>query len=276
MNDTSEHCVYLYRDPKSQKIVYVGRGATPGRAVQHTGGSHNLALRAIIDEGGYSVELAGPYDTAEAAVAVEAALISALRMPTAQAALTNAAQGDGPRFRPFGVPADYADRLLLPPLTVARIGVITGGALIVRNSFGGDLAPGRPRLDPLHPQDDVIAENLWRYWLLARLVPGWVSDPSTCPKVILSAAGPIRHRFVPGSSFIDTARIGTGDPKEVPLVQPLDLDACNLRGRMLSDVKFDLGRQSHFMWVTADGTVAYDTRRARQPKDNSAETPPQQ
>jgi hypothetical protein len=32
---------------------------------------------------------------------------------------------------------------------------------------------------------------------------------------------------------------------------------------MLSGVRFDLGRQSHFMWVTADGTLAYDTRRAR-------------
>ena len=48
-------------DPNSQKIVYVGRGASPGRAVQHTDGSHNPGLRAIIDEGNYSVELAGPY-----------------------------------------------------------------------------------------------------------------------------------------------------------------------------------------------------------------------
>lgn len=79
MNDTSEHCVYLYRDPNSQKIVYIGRGATPGRAVQHTGGSHNPGLRRIIEQGDYSVELAGPYDTAQAA-AVEAALISALRL----------------------------------------------------------------------------------------------------------------------------------------------------------------------------------------------------
>jgi hypothetical protein len=266
VHDSINHCVYLYRDPNSQKIVYVGRGASPGRAVQHTGGSHNAGLRAIIDEGNYSVELAGPYSSMESAAAVEAALISALRLPTSQAALTNAAQGEGPRFRPFGVPADYVDRLLLPPLTVREVGEITGGALIVRNSFGGELAPGRPRLDPLHPQDDVIAENLSRYWLLARLVPKWLSDVSTCPKVILGAAGPIRHRFVPGASFIDTARIGTGDPKEVPLVQPLHLDACGLRGRMLAGVKFDLGRQSHFLWVTGDGAVAYDTRRARTPK----------
>jgi len=263
MTDRSDHCVYLYRAPTTQKIVYVGRGATPGRAVQHTGGSHNPGLSAIIDTGDYSVELAGPYQTPEAAAAVEAALISALRLPTSQAALTNAAHGDGPRFRPFGVPSDYSDRLLLPPLTVAEIGVMTGGALIVRNSFGGELAPGRPRLDPLHPQDDVIAENLRRYWLLQRLVPGWVADPTTCPKVILSAAGPPKHRFVPGASLIDVARIGTGDPKDVPLAEPLALDAFDLRGRMLSGVRFDLGRQSHFMWVTADGTLAYDTRRAR-------------
>jgi hypothetical protein len=100
-----------------------------------------------------------------------------------------------------------------------------------------------------------------------------VADRSTCPKVILSAAGPIKHRFVPGSSFIDKARIGTGDPTEVPLARPLHLDACELRGRMLSGVKFDLGRQSHFIWVTGDGTVAYNTRRVRKPKNKSAATP---
>lgn len=271
MNDKNDHCVYLYREPKTQKIVYVGRGARPGRAVQHTGGSHNPGLNAIIDGGDYSVELAGPYGTAEAAAAVEAALISALRLPTAQAVLTNAAQGDGPRFRPFGVPSEFTDRLLLPHLTVPEVGALTGGALIVRNSFGGELAPGRPRLDPLHPQDDVIAENLSRYWQITRLVAGWVSDPSICPAVILSAAGPTRHRFVAGASFIDTGRIGTGDPKEVPLAQPLDLDACGLRGRMLSGVKFDLGRQSHFLWVTAGGEVAYDTHRVRQPKNSVEE-----
>ncbi len=88
MTDRSDHCVYLYRAPTTQKIVYVGRGATPGRAVQHTGGSHNPGLSAIIDTGDYSVELAGPYLTPEAAAAVEAALISALRLPTSQAALT--------------------------------------------------------------------------------------------------------------------------------------------------------------------------------------------
>ncbi len=270
MTNKYDHCVYLYRDPKTQKIVYVGRGASPGRAVQHTGGSHNPGLNAIINGGDYSVELAGPYATPEAAAAVEAAMISALRLPTAQAALTNVAQGDGPRFRPFSVPSDYADRLLLPPLTVPEIGVLTGGALIVRNSFGGELAPGRPRLDPLYPQEDVIAENLRRYWQITRLVPRWASAPSTCPKVILSAAGPIRHRFVPGASLIDTSRIGTGDPKEVPLAHPLDLDACGLRGRMLSGVKFDLGRQSHFLWVTADGTLAYDTHRVRKTKSVTA------
>jgi len=144
MTDRSDHCVYLYRAPTTQKIVYVGRGATPGRAVQHTGGSHKPGLSAIIDTGDYSVELAGPYLTPEAAAAVEAALISALRLPTSQAALTNAAHGDGPRFRPFGVPSDYSDRLLLPPLTVAEIGVMTGGALIVGTASAESSRRGGP------------------------------------------------------------------------------------------------------------------------------------
>lgn len=63
--------------------------------------------------------------------------------------------------------------------------------------------------------------------------------------------------------MIDMAGIGTGDPKDVSLTEPLAPDAFGLRGRMLSGVRFDLGRQSHFMWVTADSSLAHDTRRAR-------------
>lgn len=263
MADRTDFCVYLYRAPDSQRIVYVGRGASPERAMQHTAGSHNAGLNRVIATGEYTVELAGPYATAAAAAAVEAALISALRLPTGQASLANLAAGDGPRFRPFGVPSRYAGRLLLPALAVAEVGVLTGGALIVRNSFGGELEPGRPRLDPLDPQDDVIAENLRRYWLLDRLLPRWQADPATKPKVILSAAGPPKHRFVPGASSIDTPRFGSGPAREVPLMEPLDLDAHELRGRMLTDVRFDLGRQSHFVWVTGEGVVAYDTHRIR-------------
>jgi len=44
MTDRSDHCVYLYRAPTTQKIVYVGRGATPGQPEGHLA---SLARRTV-------------------------------------------------------------------------------------------------------------------------------------------------------------------------------------------------------------------------------------
>lgn len=189
----SQACVYLYRGQGSAQIRYVGKGASPERALQHTGGSHNPGLRALIETGEYVLEVAGPYPSPAEAALVEAALISALSRSGTQAALVNEAAGAGPKFRPLGVPGELADRPLQPPLTLGELGRITGGALVVRNSFGPDLADGRPRLDPFsQQQDDVIVDNLVRSWLLERVLPAWVTDPSSRPFVLLGAAGPPR------------------------------------------------------------------------------------
>jgi hypothetical protein len=139
MTDASQACMYLYRSTTSAQIRYVGRGTTPDRALQHTGGSHNEGLRALIETGNYTLEVAGPYRSTDEAALVEAALISALERSGTQAALANLVPGSGPRFRPLGVPGELAGRPLEEPLTLAQIGRLTGGALLVRNSFGATL-----------------------------------------------------------------------------------------------------------------------------------------
>lgn len=160
------------------------RFGTSGRARLQTGpcntpGSHNPGLRELIESDRYVLEVAGPYGSTAEAALVEAALISALSQGGTQAALVNEAAGTGPKFRPLGVPGDLAERKLMPTLTLAEIGEVAGGALLVRNSFGADLSDGRPRLDPLlQQQDDVIVDNLVKYWRLDRLIPAWASDPA--------------------------------------------------------------------------------------------------
>lgn len=256
MSDEWRACVYLYRREGSPQVRYVGRGATPDRALQHTGGSHNPGLRELIEEGEYVVEVAGPYrSTAEAAL-VEAALISALSRGGTQAALENKAAGSGPKFRPLGVPGDLAERTLMPTLTLANIGKATGGALLVRNSSGADLSDGRPRLDPLSPQqDDVIRDTLVKYWRLERLTPVWASEPGSRPYALLGCAGPLAHRYVAGAVLI-ARDVLCDEPTQEVTTMDAGLDAFSMRGRRV-DVKFGQGKHQHFVWVDGAGVVRY-------------------
>ena len=250
----SQACVYVYRRLDGT-IVYVGRGLTPDRAQSHAGGSHNAALADLIATGEYELEIAGPYDAYEVAMEVEAAMISALARP-GKHDLVNQAPGTGHRFVPLGVPTELAERPLLPPLTVRDLGVLTGGALIVRNSFGEDLEPGRPRLNPMRIDPEVLIENIRRFWLIERLRPQWIDDPAAAPKVVVAAAGPLKRRYVPTSVFLDSRRWSDVPERELPLDlrRSPDLDACSLRGRILADAKFAQMRDHHFIWV--DGTGA--------------------
>jgi hypothetical protein len=99
-----------------------------------------------------------PYSDYQTAMQVEAALISAMA-PTGRHELVNDVAGDGEKFRLLGVPASFADRQLLPPLSLTDLGQLTSGALIVRNAYGAELSPGRPRLDPLNPDTARLIDN---------------------------------------------------------------------------------------------------------------------
>lgn len=253
----SQACVYLYRTTNSAQIRYVGRGTTPDRALQHTGGSHNEGLRALIESGAYTLEVAGPYKSPSEAALVEAALISALERSGTQAALTNLVPGAGPQFRPLGVPGELAGRPLNAPLSLAEVGRHTGGALLVRNSFGADLSDGRPRLDPLSQQnDDVIVDNITKYWLLHRLAAAW-EDEAARPRALIGCAGPVAHRYVPGALRIDVDRLYSEPATGVVPTIDNDLDAYRLRGRRIAAARFGQGRHQHLIWVDASGAVRY-------------------
>lgn len=157
------------------------------------------------------------------------------------------------------MPAEFADRQLDDPLTLAQVGQMTGGALIVRNAFGADLAPGRPRLDPLQQDSAVLIDNLRRYWQLNRLHEEWSADFDLKPKVAMSAAGPIGHRYVAAAVPIDRAALGSEPTDEIPLdlATAPNLDACALRGRLLADVRFSNLKQDLVIWVDGSGTVRW-------------------
>lgn len=105
-----EHYVYLYRDDRDC-ILYVGCGGKPERASSHQIESHNGELSEFLSKNNYRIEIAGPYGNESSARAVEAALISTLNPKF------NISPGSSRlRFRPLGVPTDFAERLTEPKL----------------------------------------------------------------------------------------------------------------------------------------------------------------
>ena len=262
----SQH-VYLFRDAKDRP-AYVGRGESIARAESHLTETHNAELGSLISSGKFSVEAVGPYGDEDTARVVEAALISAL---AGSPGFANAAPGDGPRFAPLGVPVHLAARLDKPRLSVAQIGRLAGerlggGVLLVRLSSGGAFTSDatRAKYDPAAPSDPVIFDNTVRWWWLRDLVAQWEADPEQVPAVVAGLARPVKRRYIAGAVLIDrTASWDHGsDPDYEVRVPPaaaaaVDVDACELRGRLVEGALFSHIKPGHFMWVDATGTVRY-------------------
>ena len=177
--------------------------------------SHNPALRKLIDTGHFSVEVAGPYGDLKTAAAVEAALhlgLVDLRRPTAR---QYRARGRA-QFAPLGVPIELADRLVLEPLSLPELGRLTGGILLVRLASGGAFKNDelRRKFDPSNLDDEVVAENVARWWWVEPLVKQWEAG-GEWPKVVAGLAGPPKRRYVAGALEVDpigewTAPLGSG------------------------------------------------------------------
>jgi hypothetical protein len=256
-----QHYVYIYRDDQ-QRARYVGRGTSVSRAEHHVDSTHNAGLRSLISSGKYSIEVAGPYRDLREVAAVESALISALVL-RATPDLSNKGLGDGPTFRPLGVPSRVAQRLGLDELTLGQLGRQTGGALIVRLGSGSLFKrdPTRPRFDPAAVDDEVIAENLRQWWQLSSLTPGWIDHPSTSPRVLIGLGGRLDRRYVVAASAINTKGWASAERKgrswSVPVRNRTSLDTGSLRGRKVRDARFAQGRHHHFIWVDGRGVVRY-------------------
>jgi hypothetical protein len=252
-----DHFVYQYLDVNG-RTMYIGYGESPSRAMSHTGGSHNPGLRSWLESGVFELRIAGPYRDEAEALAVEAALISAM------APQFNVHPGTGPKFRPLGVPAHLGDRPSLPPLTEEELGRVTGGALLVYIAPLKVMKDERPKVDPTNPDDEVIALDVEAWWEIDRHIASWKSAPELGPQVLVGVYGRPRHRFVIGAFSIDTASWGLspvankqGVKWRVPLADRTSPDAAGLRGRRLDGVRFGRARWEHYRWIDADGVVRY-------------------
>lgn len=251
------HYVYQYRYLKEGPVrtAYIGYGTDPVRAIAHDKVSHNTELAEWLGSNPFDLRIAGPYATQEEALHVEAALISAIE-PT-----FNLHPGNGPKFRPLGVPAHLAERPAEPPLTLSEIGTATGGALIVYVAPGAETADGRPKYDPADPDPETVVIDVEGWWQIDRYVSTWAADLSSGPKVLVGVYGGTNHRFVIGAYEIATDRWG-GTPDEnmktgrlwrVPLVDRADGDAADLCGRRIEGLRFGQSRSEHFRIVDGEG-----------------------
>jgi hypothetical protein len=228
----TEHYVYLYFD--HDRIRYIGYGRKISRADSHLTGSHNDALNQFLEEGKYRIEIAGPFDDEGTGRAVETALISAIKPEF------NINNGPSKwRFRPLGVPIDFAPRLDENELTMTDFLRVQGAArtpvlfviIALRN------------YDPADPQSDLqIRERITCCWQLQRFLPGWSANPKASPGLLVAVFGSPGRQTVIASAHIAqnnwaAAKVVKGGLVRVPLVDTVafdTLDAFDLRGRRIA------------------------------------------
>jgi hypothetical protein len=164
-----DHYVYLYRD-KNRNPIYVGRGEKAERSYAHTTSrAHNQTLSELLKDGSHSIEIAGPFQSAETAAAVEAALISALSgTPRLNELLANKNEGDSQgRFRPIGVPLSLENRISETPLKRENLKQLASefGPVLVVYVNDQDFSDGRTGFNPAQiPTDQKIVDRIEKYW----------------------------------------------------------------------------------------------------------------
>jgi hypothetical protein len=237
---TRGHYVYLYRDNR-ERVRYVGYGKTHWRASSHLTGSHNGQMSRFLKAREYRIEIAGPFETETTGRAIETALISALKPNL------NVSQGeDRWRFRPLGVPEEFATRQVKPELCLGDFltaqGVTPRPVLFVIindvNFEGSD--DNRIGYNPVKPPTDKqIRLRVDGWWQLQWLIPKWALEPATSPGLLVGVFGSPGRQTVIASARIDQkawegVKPIKGGKIRVPLVEPADLDAFLLRGRRIA------------------------------------------
>jgi hypothetical protein len=254
------HYVYLYRNPKG-KPVYVGYGANPRRAIIHSSRSHSKTLVSFLKKRKYNLDIAGPFHSKITGCAVETALMSVLT--------PEFNKNPGPtecRFRPFGLPNRFADRLLQPALNredfFRRIGRAATSALFV---YVGDkhFDDNRPGYNPAKPpKDKQILNRMHRWWQIGRHLERWCKDPSHSPVVLIGLTGRPSDRFIIGAVEIDREKWDSTKKKgglySIPTKGPRDLDAFRLRGRRIdpeTHLRFGALTSQFFIILKRNGRV---------------------
>ena len=237
------HFVYIYRD-KSGKARYVGYGENSARALSHMTQTHNLKLEELLKSQNLTLEIAGPFDSRETGMAVETALISAVA-PDANIARGHAQY----RFRPLGVPLEFAKRIAAPPLTLGDLQEVLAKhkspQFLCVKVTEEEFSDGRRPYDPANPPDDKsIVNRMVKYWPLASKRKMWMENPAQSPAILLAIYGSPGAQFIVAAAAINS----NGWPKmvsedEVPLLKPWNLDVSQLRGRRIekeAGLKFNL------------------------------------
>ena len=239
------HFVYLYRD-KVGKPRYVGYGENSERALSHMTQTHNVTLAELLKNDKFKLEIAGPFESRETALAVETALISALKSDE----LANVPKGhEMHRFRPMGVPLAFAPRWDLSPLSREELDEILRAhnslqflCVLIKNI---DFEDGRGTFDPANPPSDKdILERVRKWWPLRLKQQQWSEVPSQSPAILLAIHGKPGAQFVIGSVFIDRQNWHIASDGEVPVLETSGLDAAELRGRRIdydAGLKFNQG-----------------------------------
>ena len=247
----NEQYVYIYRDPKTSKIKYAGRGKSATRASSHQKKTHNSELENWLKDASYKLEIAGPYENEQTAIAVEEALIS-----THQPEFNMRKESSKYSFRPLGVPEKYITRLEQQPLEYDRLFKGNTESIIlvkVTDKTLGDRV-GYNLVDP--PSDDAIVERVEKYWQLGndKYLGTWIKDKKLSPTLILGITGSPGNQVIIASLEVD---ISAWDAVEVmkkklitvPLKDRSKLDKHYLRGYRIAlsaDIKFGRSIQEHF------------------------------
>ncbi|MBC9718029.1 GIY-YIG nuclease family protein [Streptomyces sp. TRM66268-LWL] len=246
---SAEYYVYIYRDPETREVRYIGKGVR-NRVEKHLDESHNPELAAWIERlrkrrVAPLVEHF-PCASEKEAYAVEGALISTFWSdPAARngSGIFNGVHGRG-HFAPLGLPSTLAKSAYKPPLTRDDIAEL-GGALMVlisttdfENEF--DQRPGAmPRL---HLPDAVVYERIVGWWQIHQHVKAWQDGQGAPPQLIIGVTGPMSRRWVWGSVRVPRsawakAEHESGGLCRVP-ASTKTINAAHLRGRLLTSDDF--------------------------------------
>ena len=242
------HFVYIYRDA-SGKVCYIGYGQSSEAAFERMAQTYNKRLRELTNSKSLTLEIAGPFDSQATALAVESALFSAILPGTVPGA--EGARGETIyRFRPLGVPPQFAERFAMAPLgRDDLIGVLDEAnspsflCVHVENidfeDENGVLRRGYEPSDP--PSDEEIINRVKRWWLLETKLEDWTRNPMQSPAILLGIHGDSDNQFVIAALATDrenwdkAARFAEDETRyEVPIKEEFGLDVAALRGRRIS------------------------------------------